>query len=288
MISELKSPFAIVAGNGRLPLDVAVAARAKGLHIVGVGHRGETDSTIERHCDAFTWVKVGQLGKVCDFLVSQGVKQVTFAGGIRRVPLLGGLGLDAKALAMIARLKSFRDDALLRGVAQELEALGMEVVSPTALVKHSLSARGLVAGPQPDAEQIRDMRLGIEVAKGLGSLDIGQTIVCHQGTVIAVEAIEGTDETLKRAGALLKGAGGVVVKFTKSGQDHRLDLPTIGPRTVSLLAELKLRALVVETERSIVLEQEETLARAARLGVSLVSVQEASELDLLCRPGSSQ
>lgn len=276
-INQLLSPIGLVAGNGTFPLEFVKNAKSHGLDVVVVAHQGETDREIERQVKHCEWIKVGQLGKIFATFKRHGVRQVAFAGGIVREKLFGGVKLDLKALALLAKIRSVKDDAILRAVARELELGGMSVFAASVLLSESVVRAGSLTKRQLSEEEVSDALIGWEAAKTMGRLDIGQTVVVAQGLIVAVEAVEGTDATIRRAGQLVKG-GGVVVKVLKPQQDQRIDLPTVGPNTIHILKEAKIDALVLEADRTIMLQPTEVVALANRAGIAIRAIHSPDEL----------
>jgi len=274
---RLQSPVGLIAGNGTFPIEFTENARKSGLSVVAIAHRGETDPALEKLVDSCTWIKVGQLGKIIKVLKKSGVKQAAFAGGIRRTRLFGGVKLDLRALSLIARLKSVKDDVLLRGIAEELEISGVEVFSPGLLLKDSLAGSGLLTKNMLSRQQIEDAVVGWEAAKAMGAMDIGQTVLTADGIIIAVEAVEGTDEAIKRGGKLAEGKA-VVVKVCKPQQDLRLDLPTIGLETIRILKESKIKAIVIETAKTIILQPDEVVRLAESHGIAIFAASSIEDL----------
>lgn len=261
----------LIAGNGSLPLMFAQAAKAKGLLVHAVAHQGETDPRLAQSVDSLRWVRVGQLRAIVKALRAQGVENAVMAGGIGRVRAFTQARPDWGALRLAASLTSLRDDGMLRAIAGYFESHGIAIGAATDLLKEVLAPRGHLAGPKLSAQQTRDVALGFEVAGKLGEADVGQTVAVKDGVVLAVEAIEGTDETIRRAGKL-RGKGAVVVKRTKPRQDLRFDLPTIGLVTLEVMKEAGAAVLAFEANRTIVLDATEVVKRAQALKVSLVGV----------------
>ena len=262
----------LVAGGGKLPALFASAARRQGLKVHCVAHVGETDASLETLVDSMQWVRVGQAGRIVKCLKARGVHRAVMAGSIGRVRSLHQARPDAGMVRIAMGLKSFRDDALLRGIAAYFEAEGVSIVAPTDYVKEVLAPAGHIAGPKPTRAQEKDVALGLEVAAALGRADVGQTVVVKEGVVLAVEAVEGTDEAIRRAGRL-GGQGAVVVKRTKPGQDLRFDLPAAGPITLEVMREAGARVLAVEAGKSVLLDSEALVHDAQRLGISVVGVR---------------
>lgn len=260
--------FGLIAGNGVFPLEVAAAARQRGFEVIAVAHRGETQPALSDLVDRITWVRPGELQRLIDALKEAGVFEAAMAGGLTRVRLPASLAPDARALALMARLPRLADDAVLRAVAEELESEGIRIIDPVPMLDGALAGHGLQAGPQPSASQLRDLDLAFEIIRALGGFDVGQAVAVRDGTVAAIEAIEGTDAALRRAAALA-GPGLVVAKAAKAGQDMRFDRPAVGPATVELLAELGAAMLGVEADHTLVLERSRTLALATERGITL-------------------
>ncbi len=262
------SKLGLIAGNGIFPIEVAAHARRAGREVIAVAHAGETDPALEREVGRITWVKVGELQKMIDVFAAEGVREAVMAGGISRTRFKDSFAPDARALKMLARLPRMSDDAVLRGVACEIESEGIAMIDPVPMLTDVLSRSGVEAGPQPDAAKLRDLDLAFDVARQLGRFDIGQTVAVLGGVVAAVEAVEGTDAALRRAAALV-GRGLVIAKTAKPGQDLRFDRPAIGPATIELLAEIGAAMIGVEAGVCLTLERAKTLGLAASRGVTI-------------------
>lgn len=262
----------LIAGNGRFPLLFAEAARTQGVDVIAVAHRGETPAEIEGLVRAVTWVRVGELGKIVRVFKRAGVRRAVMAGGIKKPRQLGGFRPDLRGAAFIARTRSLKDDVLLRGVAAELERDGITVVESTLFLGALVPAEGVLTKRAPTAREAEDVRFGLEVAKGIGRWDIGQSVVVKQGAVLAVEGIEGTDAAIRR-GAELGHGDVVVVKVSKPTQDLRFDVPAIGPTTVDVLREVGARVLALEAGRSIIIDREAVIVAADQAGLALVAVR---------------
>ena len=267
-------PIGLVAGSGRFPLLFAQAVARSGRQVVAAAHEGETDPELERHVSALRWVKLGQLGAIARALRDGGCGEVVLCGGIRKLRLFD-LRLDWMAVKAFSKLRSLGDDAALRAVAAALEQEGLRVVSPLPYVPDLIAPAGPVGSRKLSAEQRADAEVGIGVARALGACDVGQTVVVRRGVVVAVEAIEGTDACIARAGSLAR-EGAVVVKTSKPQQDLRFDVPAVGPRTITTMSEVGARVLALEAGRTILLDRGELIDRADGAGISLVGVSEES------------
>jgi DUF1009 family protein len=264
-------PIGLIAGNGVLPLLFAREARAQGLRVVALAHRGETDPALEREVEALHWVRVGQVARMERLLQQAGVGRAVMAGGIGKLRAFAEARPDLGALRILSRLPGFLDDGLLRAVAQEFESRGIAIVSVTELLPRLLAPQGRIAGRPLTRVQTEDVALGMKVAAQLGEADVGQTVVVRQGIVLAVEAVEGTDAAIRRAG-LLGGPGQVVVKRAKPRQDTRFDLPAVGPATLAVMKEAAASVLAVEAHRTLLLQADLLARDAERAGIAVVGV----------------
>jgi hypothetical protein len=261
----------LIAGNGQLPFLFAREARSRGLEVIAVAHRGETDPALEAEVAAFTWVRLGQVDRIVKAFRSAGVARAAMAGGIGRVKALKEARPDLGAVRIISRIRSFRDDTLLRAIADYFEAQGITIVAPTDYLSQVMCPEGHLAGPRLHPAQEKDVALGVEVAALLGKADVGQTVVVRNGHVLALEAVEGTDETIRRGGKL-GGKGAVVVKRCKPGQDLRFDLPAAGPRTLEVMREVGAQVLALEAGRTVLLDAPQLFKEAEAQGITVVGV----------------
>ncbi len=267
----------LIAGNGKFPLMVAHEAKREGMKVIAVALHGETPQEIESVADQVTWIYVGQLGRLIGTLQRAGVAEAIMAGGIRKVRLFDNFRPDLRGVLALARAKSREDDAMLRAVAQELENEGIKVVASTLCLPHLVPQPGLLTSHEPNATQWEDIRLGFRVAKEVGRLGIGQTVVVKGGIFVAVEAADGTDAAIRRGGELAK-AGCVVVKVSKPQQDLRFDVPAVGVETVNNLHAVRGAVLAIEAGKTILLEREALLRNAEAYGLAVVAVA-AEQID---------
>lgn len=267
----MPSTLGLIAGGSRFPHAIAAAARAQGWRVVGVGFAPDTAPDLPELCDAFTWLRLGQLGGLIDFFRRQQVTHVVFAGPINK-PRALSLVPDLRAARLLLSLRTRGDDALLRAVRQELEAEGWQVVGADAFLPQLLTPAGVLTRTRPTERQLADIALGWEVAGALGRFDVGQCVVVREGVVLAVEAIEGTDQAILRAGSL-GGPGAVVVKRAKPQQDRALDLPAVGPGTIAAMAQAQAACLAVEAGGSLFFELEAAIRQADASGIAIVGHQ---------------
>ncbi len=261
----------LIAGNGDFPLIFAKEAKKEDVSLVAVAHRGETSQALEELADSVTWIRVGELGKIIRTFHQAGVDEAVMVGGIGKAKLFSNFWPDLRGAAFLARMRSREDDKLLRGVAKELEGEGIRVLESTLFLSRIIPSEGVLTRRSPTSEQWEDVGLGVEVAKAVGRLGVGQTVVVKDRVVLAVEAIEGTDAAILRGGKLGKG-GVVVVKVSKPQQDLRFDVPAVGVDTIKVLNEVGGSVLAVEAGHTILLEMEELVKEADRVGVTVAAV----------------
>jgi DUF1009 family protein len=263
----------LIAGNGKFPLLFAAEARREGYRVVAVAHRGETPPEIESLVHELTWIQVGQLGRIITTFKNAGVAQAAMAGGIRKAKLFGNFRPDLRGIRFLAGLKSREDDALLRGVADELAQEGITILPSTLCLPEIVPRQGVLTSTSPTSAQWEDIHYGFHLAKEIGRLGIGQTVVIKDRVVAAVEAVEGTDAAIARGGSLTRG-GCVVVKVSKPGQDLRFDVPAVGVDTIKNLRAVNGAVLAVEAEKTILLERDELVRLASQCALAVVAVSE--------------
>jgi DUF1009 family protein len=260
----------IIAGNGVYPKVLAAAARKAGVKkIVVAAFTDETDNSIEQNADTVEWLRVGQLGRLLKFFRDHGVHQAIMAGQIAPKNLFD-LRPDVKALVVLAKLKQRNAESIFTAIADELKKADVDLLPATTFLDAQLATKGLVAGPKLSRTEDDDVELGWSVAKDIARLDIGQTIIVKNGTVLAVEAFEGTNDAIKRGGALAR-EGAVMIKVAKPNQDMRFDVPVIGIETIKIAADAKLRVIAVEAGKTLLLERGKVVDLAQRSKISLIA-----------------
>ncbi len=270
------SPIGLIAGGGQFPLLFAEAARKQGRAVIAVAHVNETDPSLEARVDRICWVKLGQLGKIIKYFKKNGVSETVFTGTITKTRIFKDILPDLKGLTLWNKIDAKQDDAILRAVAGALEQEGIQVLASTIYLQHLLFPAGVLTRRKPTEKEAADIRFGWKIARGIGLLDIGQCVVVRGRTVLAVEAIEGTDAAIRRGGGLA-GKEAVVVKLKKPGQDFRFDLPATGTSTIDTLAEVKGAVLAVEAGQSLLFDREDMVSAADQTGIAVVGVREEEE-----------
>jgi hypothetical protein len=265
----------LIAGQGRLPVAIARAAARAGRPVTAIALRGFAASELAGLCKGIHWLAPGEIAAALAALHASGATEVVLAGKVPKAALFAesgaaDLGLDARAGAELAALPDRRDASILARVVAGLEALGLRVLPQAELVPELVAGAGALGGPAPTADQLADIAAGVPIAQALAAADVGQTLVLHRGSVLAVEAIEGTDAAIRRGGRFARGA--TVLKLARPRQDPRFDLPAIGPDTLDALCEVGARCLAVEAGRTLLVDRESLCARAGESGIALVGV----------------
>ncbi|MBC8207816.1 MAG: UDP-2,3-diacylglucosamine diphosphatase LpxI [Desulfobulbaceae bacterium] len=266
----------IIAGSGQFPLLFIEAARAAGRTVVVAAHQNETSEEVAKAADQVLWLKLGQLGKIIKFFRQNGVKETVFLGGITKTRMFFDILPDLKGLALWNKIDTRQDDAILRAVAVALEEEGINVLESTLYLQHLLFPQGVLTKKKPTPQQKQDIEFGWKNARDIGRLDIGQCVVVRDLSVMAVEAIEGTDAAIARGGLLAREKA-VVVKVRKPTQDFRFDLPATGLRTIEGLAAVKGAILAVEAGQSLLFDREATIKAADRAGIIVIGIKELAD-----------
>lgn len=261
----------LIAGGGRFPILFAESARRAGHRVIAAAHVNQTDPALESAVDACTWVKLGQFGKVGDVLREGGATGVVLLGNIAKARFFRDAWLDGVGVKVLARVAVRSDDNILRAIARALDEMGMPVIDPTPYLGDRLAPAGVLGRHAPTESEREDARYGLELARAIGRLDLGQTVVVKDRVAVAVEALEGTDACIRRGGELCR-EGAVVVKAVKPNQDRRFDLPAVGPETVATLAAVRGRVLAVEAGATLVMDRERMVEAADRAKIVLLGV----------------
>lgn len=260
----------IIAGNGVYPRLLADSARKAGVKkIVAAAFTDETDPALTQHVDRIEWMRVGQLNQLLKFFSQQKAHHAIMAGQIAPKNLFD-LSPDWKALLLLGRLKQRNAESIFAAIADELAKVDVDLLPATTFLEDFLAPTGLIAGPKLSRREEEDVDLGWKIAKEIARFDVGQTVIVKNGTILAVEAFEGTNEAIKRGGALARN-NAVMVKVAKPHQDMRFDVPVIGIETIHIAADSKLRVIAVEAGRTLLLEKDAIVDLAKRAKVSIIA-----------------
>ena len=262
----------LLAGAGKLPVECARAAKQLGYEVYAVGLLEETDPQIAEFATDYKQISIAQLDSVINYLTENNLEKVTMIGKVTKELLFNGtLQPDARAIQLIMTLPDRKDDTIMMAFVRELASAGLKTFDQTALVRKLMPHRGTITSREPNETEHQDIEFGLMVAKELGRLDIGQTVVVKNRAVMALEAIEGTDACILRGGKLANG-GAVVVKVSKPNQDNRFDVPTVGKKTLEVMAEAGATALAIEADKTLFVDMVNTVAFADEKGIAIVAV----------------
>ncbi len=263
--------YGLIAGNGKFPFLVLEGARKAGAEVVVAAIREETDPEIRRVADTLTWVGIGQLGKMLRFFKSEGVEKAIMAGQVKHVQIFSRAIPDVRMLKMLLRLPKRNTDALIGAVAAELETEGIELIDSTYFLQDHLPTVGTLTKRAPDERERGDIEYGLEIAREIARLDLGQTIVIRDRACVAIEAMEGTDAVIRRAGGLVRGRL-TVVKIAKPDQDMRFDVPVVGVPTIESMSESGATCLCLTAGKTLIFDREEMTKLANKHKIAVVAV----------------
>ena len=265
------SKYGLIAGNGRFPFLVLEGARKEGVEMAVAAIKEETDDSIETLARVVEWISVGHLNKLIKFFQREGVTHAIMAGQVKHVQIFKLNALpDLRMAKMLARLKRRNTDALIGAVCDELESEGITLMDSTTFLQPLLARAGTLTKRAPNKHELADIEYGLHVAMELARLDLGQTIVVKNQAVVALEAMEGTDATIRRASELVKGRPLTVIKVAKPNQDMRFDVPVIGLNTMDTLRDCNVTAMSVTADKTLIFDRDETLAAANQHKISIL------------------
>ena len=253
--------YGLIAGNGNFPFLVIEGARRQGVELAVVAIKEETDPQIEEIADQLIWVGIGQLGKMISFFKREGVTQAVMAGQVKHVQIFSGALPDLRMVKMLWSLPRRNTDALIGGVADELAKEGIELIDSTHFIRDQLAPEGVLTRRKPSEQELENIEYGLDIAGEIARLDLGQTIVVRAKACVAIEAMEGTDATIRRAGELANGKL-TVVKVAKPDQDMRFDVPVIGVPTIQAMITAGATCLSVTAGKTLIFDREEMVVLA--------------------------
>ena len=271
MKKPLPLQIGLIAGNGQFPSFFAKCAKKKGYEVYATAYKNETKHCLENHTKNIIWLHIGQIKKQIQFFKKHNIKEIVMAGGIIKTNAIKNLRPDLKAVMLLAKIKNTGDDNILRAYANVFEKEGIKVRASTFLVPEILAKEGLWTKKRPTKAQMEDIKIGWDIAKKIGELDIGQCVIVENGSILAIEAIDGTDATIKR-GTSLAETDCIIIKICKPNQDFRFDVPSIGIETIEIMKNTKANFLVIEAKKTIVFDKEKiiTLANKHNIGVMAI------------------
>ena len=269
---ESTNRYGLIAGNGRFPFLVLEAARSQGIEMVVAAIKEETFPEIEKHAQIVRWLSLGQLGKLIETFRSAGVDRAVMAGQVKHKQIFSGIVPDLKMLKLLGSLATKSTDSLIGGVARVLEDEGIHLIDSTVFLGPLLPAPGVLTARSPTGEEQRDIDYGYGIARELGRLDLGQSVVVSDGACVALEAMEGTDAIVTRAASLVNGRPLTLVKLAKPGQDLRFDIPVVGPATLENMIRANVRVLAIEAGKTLMIDKDELIETANEHRIAIVAV----------------
>jgi hypothetical protein len=284
--------YGLIAGNGKFPFMVLEGAKHAGVSLSVVAIREETDRDIERVAERVTWVGIGQLGKMIRFFKNEGVERAIMAGQVKHVQIFSRAIPDARMLKMLLKLRKRNTSALIGAIADELAGEGVKLIDSTFFLQDNLPKTGTLTRREPDLREREDLEYGMEIARAIARLDLGQTLVIRAKACIAIEAMEGTDAAIRRAGELTRGdsrktkgsglmrgrqpklTGGrlTVVKLAKPNQDMRFDVPVIGLPTIQAMVEAGATCLCITAGKTLIFDRDAMIQLANESKIAIMAV----------------
>jgi len=262
--------FALIAGAGEIPAILARSARERGARFIAIALTETAIAPLDEFAEKVYSLSIGQVGKIIKTITREKINRVVFIGKVRKGLLYEKIRFDLKALKLLMSLKDRNDDTIMLAIVREFANHGIDVMDQTTYLRDMMCAEGVLTKRKPTKPEWRDIEYGMNMAKRLASLDIGQTVVVKSQAIMAVEAIEGTDEAIIRGGMLAKG-GAVVAKVAKPKQDPRFDVPTVGPQTLNSIKKAGAAVLAIEANKTLFLDMHKVVSAADASGISIVS-----------------
>jgi DUF1009 family protein len=275
--------YGLIAGNGRFPFMVVEGARRAGVLLSVAAIREETDPLIEKEVESLTWVGIGQLGKMIRFFKGEGVEKAIMAGQVKHVQIFSSAVPDARMLKMLLKLPRRNTNSLIGAIADELASEGIDLIDSTYFLRDYLPVVGTLTHRKPSAAERADVDYGLEIAREMSRLDLGQTIVVRGKACVAIEAMEGTDETIRRAGELMRSREArskirlttgplTVLKLSKPDQDMRFDVPVVGVPTIESMLDAGATCLCVSAGKTLMFDRDEMVVLADRNKIAILAV----------------
>src|SRR5579863_2295582 len=272
--------WGLIAGNGRFPFLVLEGARSQGIEMAVIALKEEAASELEKTAKRLHWVSLGELSKAIELMQGEGVKQAVMAGQVKHNKIFSSIRPDWKLAKLLFSLPRKNTDSLIGAVAKVLEEEGIELVDSTLFLKPLVPEAGVLTRREPNEQESADIEYGLGVARQIASIDVGQTVVISDRACVAVEAMEGTDETIERAGRYAQGKPLVVVKVSKPKQDMRFDVPVVGMPTVESMKRAGATALALDAGRTLLFERSVLIAKADEAGIAIQAVVPLSAVEL--------
>jgi len=261
----------LIAGNGKFPILFAREARRQNMKVVAAAVKGDTSFLLKFFTDELAWFQVGELKKLFSYFKDRGIKRVIMAGQVNQKNLFDkNVAEEAEFKDLMKALEDRKADTIFRAIADRLKAEGLELLDSTFLLKGYLAPKGTLTKRGPTILELEDIEFGRTIAKAMGGLDVGQTVVIKEKAIVAIEAMEGTDRCIRRGGEIAR-EGAVVVKMSKPGQDQRFDIPVIGPRTIQNMIRVHAQCLAIEADKTLIIDRDTCITMANKASICIVA-----------------
>jgi len=267
--AENTGAWGLIAGNGDFPFLVLEGARSRGIEMAVIAIREEASPALERSVKRFHWISLGELGRGIDLLHQEGVKHAVMAGQVKHNKIFSSIRPDRRLAKLLFALSTKNTDSLIGAVARVLQDEGIELVDSTRFLGSLLPQAGVLTRRSPDPDEAADIEYGRGIARQIVALDLGQTVVVRDRACVAIEAMEGTDETIERAARITGGQRLVVIKMSKRGQDMRFDVPVVGLKTLEVMSRANATALAVDAGRTLLFDRENLIRAADEAGIAI-------------------
>lgn len=263
----------LIAGNRKFPFLLAAAARGKNFHITCVAIKGDADARLKNFVDDIYWLGLGELERLIAIFKAAGVSKVVMAGQVSPKRLFSREVRNSPQLKeILSSISDRRADSIFRAIAVKLENAGLELLDSTVFISEYIPKKGVLTRTQPDEAALADIKFGLGIAKAIAGLDIGQTVAVKDKAIVAVEALEGTDNLIRRAGLLSRASGVAIIKVSKPRQDLRFDIPVVGLGTLKCLVRAGAKCLAIEADKTLFIDRDEALRLADKKGIAIVAV----------------
>ena len=268
----LNNKQCLIAGDGELPVYMAKSAKKNGFNVVCISLSGDNYKQLKKYCAKIVSFGPGQVESIKAFLEKEEIKQLTFLGKVSKTMLVKRPKLEKMAIQLLKEMTKLNDDAIMLKIVELLENIGVTILDQTIFIKNLMVEKGVLTKLAPDEIQMADINYGFKIAKQMGGLDIGQSVVMKDRMIMAIEAIEGTDKCIKRGCKLARGKNATVIKVSKPAQDKRFDIPTVGLKTVKIMHRYGANVLALESGETIIVDRDEMIKYANRHKMSIIAL----------------
>ena len=262
----------LVAGDGNLPVQMAKSAKQNGFEVICISLSSDNYNELKKYCSKFVSYCPGQVDSIKKFLVKEEIKQLTFLGKVSKTMLVKRPKLEKRAIELLAQMVKLNDDAVMLKIIEEMESVGITILDQTIFIKNLMVQKGVLTKTAPSNAQMSDIEYGFGIAKQMGGLDIGQSVVMKDRMIMAIEAIEGTDKCIKRGCKLARKKGAIVVKVSKPKQDKRFDIPAVGLRTIKTMKKYGANVIALESGETIIVDQDKMVNYANKHNMVIVAL----------------